>query len=47
MEHASRVVFHFSLFKVEVLRLVVCQARWQTDAIAVLVTPTTSACGPV
>lgn len=46
MEHASGVVFHFSLFKVEVLRLVVRQARWQTDAIVVLVITTTPARWP-
>lgn len=44
MEHPSRVVFHFSLFKVEILRLVVRQTRWQTHApVAVLIrtaTPT-------
>lgn len=46
MEHSSRVVLHFSLFKVEVLRLVVSQARWQTDSVAVLIAPTTSARWP-
>lgn len=42
MEHSSGVVFHFSLFEVEIFRLVVRQARWQTHAVAVLIAPTTS-----
>lgn len=37
MEHPRGVVFHFSLFKIEVLRLVVRQARWQAHAAAVAV----------
>lgn len=42
MEHSRGVIFHFSLFEVEIFRLVVCQTGRQTYAIAVLITPTTS-----
>lgn len=41
MEHSSRVVLHFSLFKVEVFRLVVRQTRRQTHPVAVLIATTT------
>lgn len=42
MEHSRGVIFHFSLFEVEIFRLVVCQTGRQTYAIAVLITATTS-----
>lgn len=47
MEHSSGVVLHFSLFEVEIFRLVISQARGQADAIAVLVTTTASTRRPV
>lgn len=47
MEHSSGVVLHFSLFEVEIFRLVISQPRGQADAIAVLVTTTASTRRPV
>lgn len=47
MEHPSGVILHFSLFEVEIFRLVVSQARGEADAIAVLITTTASTRWPV
>lgn len=47
MKHPSGVVFHFSLFKVKVFRLVVRQPRWQAHSIAVLIPTATSTRWPI
>lgn len=48
VKHASAVIFHFSLFKVEIFSLVIGETYWKRDAIVILVsTATTSTRRPV
>lgn len=42
VKHASTVIFHFSLFKVEIFSLVVGETYWKRDTVVILVSATTS-----
>lgn len=47
MKHARAVIFHFSLFEVEIFGLVIGQSHRQRHTIVVLIgTTATSTCGP-